>query len=753
MSKEKTILFTKKIFSCTCVVLFGALQLLHAQVSNLRQKIQWKADKNAYEYQVEIQPLDGGSPTYITTQNNYAELTLTPGNYKYKIHAFDFLGRKSTSTNWTNLEVLKASKPVIADEKPVPKANKDGSFELNVNVTEISKDSTIELVNPETGKSIKGDLILDNKENQSLSENQSAAKAHFDSLPDGQNWKLRVTNPSGLTTESAPLDLGKEAERLAAEKAKAEEEAHIAKEKALTEAKAAEEARLAAEKAKAEEEARIAAEKAKAEEEAHIAKEKALAEAKAAEEQRIAAEKAKAEEEARIAKEKALAEAKAAEEARNAAEKAKAEEEARIAKEKALAEAKAAEEARLAAEKAKAEEEARIAAEKAKAEEDARIAKEKALAEAKAAEEARLAAEKAKAEENARIAKEKALAEAKAAEEARIAAEKNKAEEEALIAKEKALAEAKAAEEARLAAEKAKAEEEARLRKEKLAQEKEEAKRLKKEEKLKKQQEKDEALAEKQRLLEEQERLEHEKAQAAAEQARKEHEERMAMIQEQKEQADVIRAQQEEEKKKILASRKKAKGTPQPPLAIAAGTSIPVEVITNPIYGQDCFSYSANTDPFPLPVIARIGLFPFYGKKWQFGLETDFYYFSLYNTKNDATDYTIDLHVFDVQTDLTYHHQFFTKMLHWQLKTGIGLQFINSKTNYEYTISDVTYTENQDQTYLYPTVSAGLSMLFIPRKVFYIDAGMDLIYSIIDANSFDSSCLLLFGYACVGLRF
>ena len=588
MSKEKTILFTKKIFSCTCVVLFGALQLLHAQVSNLRQKIQWKADKNAYEYQVEIQPLDGGSPTYITTQNNYAELTLTPGNYKYKIHAFDFLGRKSTSTNWTNLEVLKASKPVIADEKPVPKANKDGSFELSVNVTEISKDSTIELVNSETGKSIKGDLILDNKENQSLSENQSAAKAHFDSLPDGQNWKLRVTNPSGLTTESAPLDLGKEAERLAAEKAKAEEEARIAKEKALAEAKAAEEAR--------------------------------------------------------------------------------------------------------------------IAAEKAKAEEEARIAKEKALAEAKAAEEARLAAEKAKAEEEARIAKEKAL-------------------------------------------------EEARLKKEKLAQEKEEAKRLKKEEKLKKQQEKDEALAEKQRLLEEQERLEHEKAMAAAEQARKEHEERMAMIQEQKEQADVIRAQQEEEKKKILASRKKAKGTPQPPLAIAAGTSIPVEVITNPIYGQDCFSYSANTDPFPLPVIARIGLFPFYGKKWQFGLETDVYYFSLYNTKNDTTDYTIDLHVFDIQTDLTYHHQFFTKMLHWQLKTGIGLQFINSKTNYEYTISDVTYTENQDQTYLYPTVSAGLSMLFIPRKVFYIDAGMDLIYSIIDANSFDSSCLLLFGYACVGLRF
>ena len=738
MSKEKTILFTKKIFSCTCVVLFGALQLLYAQASNLRQKIQWKADKNAYEYQVEIQPLDGGKSTYITTQNNYAELTLTPGNYKYKIHAFDFLGRKSTSTNWTNLEVLKASKPVIADEKPIPKANRDGSFELSVNVTEISKDSTIELVNPETGKSIKGDLILDNKENQSLSETQSAAKAHFDSLPDGQNWKLRVTNPSGLTTESAPLDLGKEAERLAAEKAKAEEDARIAKEKALAEAKA-------------EEEARIAAEKAKAEEEARIAKEKAQAEAKAAEEARIAAEKAKAEEEARIAKEQALAEAKAAEEQRIAAEKAKAEEEARIAKEKALAEAKAAEEARLAAEKAKAQEEARIA-------------KEQALAEAKVLEEARLAAEKAKAQEEARIAKEKALAEAKAAEEARIAAEKAKAQEEARIAKEQALAEAKAAEEARIAAEKAKAEEEARiakekaleearLKKEKLAQEKEEAKRLKKEEKLKKQQEKDEALAEKQRLLEEQERLEHEKTQAAAEQARKEHEERMAMIQEQKEQADVIRAQQEEEKKKILASRKKAKGTPQPPLAIAAGTSIPVELITNPIYGQNCFSYSANSDPFPLPVIARIGLFPFYGKKWQFGLETDVYYFSLYNTKNDTTDYTIDLHVFDIQADLTYHHQFFTKMLHWQLKTGIGLQFINSKTSYDYTISDVTFTENQDQTYLYPTVSAGLSMLFIPRKVFYIDAGMDLIYSIIDANSFDSSCLLLFGYACVGLRF
>ncbi len=182
--------------------------------------------------------------------------------------------------------------------------------------------------------------------------------------------------------EAARLAAEKEAARLAAEK----EAARLAAEREVALLLAKQEAeRLAAEKAKAEEEARLAAEKAKAEEEA-----------------RLAAAKAKAEEEARLA----AAKAKAEEDARIAAAKAKAEEEARIA----AAKAKAEEEARIAAAKAKAEEEARLAAERVKAAEEARLAAEKALAEEKS----RREAEKAQMNEQIRLAVEKALAEEKA---------------------------------------------------------------------------------------------------------------------------------------------------------------------------------------------------------------------------------------------------------------------------------------------------------------------------------------------------
>ena len=324
----------------------------------------------------------------------------------------------------------------------------------------------------------------------------------------GHDWEkldLKEAEGSQFVVESGAAEVdargkveriaaAEEAERIAAEKAEAEQVAaakaeaeRIAAEKAEAERMAAEteEAeRIAAEKAKSE---RIAAEKAEAE---RIAAEKAEAEriaAEKAEAERIAAEKAEAE---RIAAEKAEAERIAAEKAeaeRIAAEKAEAErvaaakaEAERIAAEKAEAERVAAAKAeaeRIAAEKAEAE---RIAAEKAEAE---RIAAAKAEAERIAAEKAeaeRIAAEKAEAE---RIAAEKAEAERVAAAKAeaeRIAAEKAEAER---VAAAKAEAERIAAEKAeaeRIAAEKAEAERiaAAKAEAERIAVEKAEAERV-----------------------------------------------------------------------------------------------------------------------------------------------------------------------------------------------------------------------------------------------------------------------------------
>ncbi|WP_330149164.1 signal recognition particle-docking protein FtsY [Shewanella xiamenensis] len=192
-----------------------------------------------------------------------------------------------------------------------------------------------------------------------------------------------------------------EAERIAAQTAKAQAEAEAVR---LAQQQAAEAARVAAEQAQAEQLAaeqaeaeRIAAQTVKAQAEAEAVR---LAQQQAADAARVAAEQAEAE---RIAAQTAKAQAEA--EAVRLAQQ-QAAEAARVAAEQAQAE-------QLAAEQAEAE---RIAAQTAKAQAEAEAVR---LAQQQAAEAARVAAEQAQAEQ---LAAEQAEAE-------RIAAEQTQAEQ------------------------------------------------------------------------------------------------------------------------------------------------------------------------------------------------------------------------------------------------------------------------------------------------------------------------------------
>ena len=170
------------------------------------QKLEWKADRNVLEYKVEIQNTGTGKSQFIKTEKNFVSLSLEPGKYRYKIQAYNFLGQKSVESSWINFEVLKAAQPVI--EKPVKEASiaKDSEkLELDVSVNDVSKDSVVELVNQKTGEKIKGELVLDKKP-ASKSEVAQAKKIQFDKVKEGE-WKLKITNPSGLSTVSEGIKL------------------------------------------------------------------------------------------------------------------------------------------------------------------------------------------------------------------------------------------------------------------------------------------------------------------------------------------------------------------------------------------------------------------------------------------------------------------------------------------------------------------------------------------------------------------
>ena len=302
----KNKLFLKKRFFSLIVCLFFAAgtSLLYAQTKSKNAKtystqtLRWSADPNVLEYRIEIQDVSGNIIQTVTTENNSLEISLPNGKYKYKITAYDLLGRESVNSGWNQLEVLKASQPAISMEQTLESLEEDGkTLELDVEIKDVTTGSKVELVNPETGETIAGNLLIDSAIDADASEVLHASKSIFENVPEGK-WQLVVTNPSGLFSESEPFevqDTMKE-KRLAAEKSEKErlERERLEAERIEQERLAAEQERLERERLEAEriEQERLAAEQERLERErleAERIEQERLAE-ELAEQERITAE-------------------------------------------------------------------------------------------------------------------------------------------------------------------------------------------------------------------------------------------------------------------------------------------------------------------------------------------------------------------------------------------------------------------------------------------------------------------------------
>ena len=217
-----------------------------------RQRLEWSADKNAFEYKVEVR---SGSKTVqtFTTSDNFVNLNLPAGNYEYRVSVYDFLGREQDVSGWQKFEISKANLPVFNNmEKTADFDVAAGDkITLPVEVDNISAGAKVTLVNAKTGETVAGALVIQGAAT-GMSE-IGTAHAEFPVVSAGE-WKLVVTNPSGLSAESAAITI-KTYDSKAIARAKAEEEKRAAEEAARLEAarlEAEEAARLEAERLEAE---------------------------------------------------------------------------------------------------------------------------------------------------------------------------------------------------------------------------------------------------------------------------------------------------------------------------------------------------------------------------------------------------------------------------------------------------------------------------------------------------------------------
>ena len=241
--------------------------LLSADEPKFSQRIEWRANANALEYKVEIQDTATNAVSSFTTEKTFAELSLAPGNYRYRVTVYDFLGRKATTSAWTAFSVIQAAKPEIRRiEKNVTAPDADERLEIAVDIANVSADSVVELVS----ENVPGELEISGS--GGTDEKERVSKVYFQDVPPGK-WRLRVTNASGFSTESDVIEIVSAvkpppaAEQDDAETAAAREaEERAAWEAAELAERLAREEREAAERAAREEQeaaARLAAEKKK----------------------------------------------------------------------------------------------------------------------------------------------------------------------------------------------------------------------------------------------------------------------------------------------------------------------------------------------------------------------------------------------------------------------------------------------------------------------------------------------------------
>lgn len=218
------------------MILAGAgqfrLSAQEAAASKFKQRLEWSADKNAFEYKVEIRS-GGKTVNTFTTSENFVNLNLPAGNYDYRVTVYDFLGREQDVSAWQKFEISKANAPAFnnIEENFEVDISSSGKIVLPVEVDNVAEGASVALVNVKTGEKIKGALVLSAVAGAAVGGKSEIEKAsaEFPKIVAGE-WKLVVTNPSGLSSESQAIavkTVDKEKERKEAEKA-AKEAAELA---------------------------------------------------------------------------------------------------------------------------------------------------------------------------------------------------------------------------------------------------------------------------------------------------------------------------------------------------------------------------------------------------------------------------------------------------------------------------------------------------------------------------------------------
>ncbi|MDR2510693.1 MAG: hypothetical protein LBC77_08635 [Spirochaetaceae bacterium] len=161
------------------------------------QRIEWEKDNSAYNYLIEIERQNGSewaNAVSEVTENNFVEVSLEHGDYRYRVTPSDLLGRRRPPASWSRLAVLRIFQPELASFSPsifyLDDAAASKNYVLEVTGNNLLPESTVYL--RRTNKTVKTATYTPAEDGKSAS-----LAYNKNDLSDGL-YDIVIENPGGL---------------------------------------------------------------------------------------------------------------------------------------------------------------------------------------------------------------------------------------------------------------------------------------------------------------------------------------------------------------------------------------------------------------------------------------------------------------------------------------------------------------------------------------------------------------------------
>lgn len=171
------------------------------------QKLEWQYLEYVlrYEVELEIKVEDSFEPlVLLATEENFIEVTLTHGEYRYRVHVYNLLDKLDSTSDWISIVILKAEVPVVQSFSP-RNFYLDDTENIVVSINGINlKTDALYYFLPEDSSllgRINGQVI-----EASNDFSRIKISVNSDSFNEGR-YTLHVKNPGGLESQIPGLQV------------------------------------------------------------------------------------------------------------------------------------------------------------------------------------------------------------------------------------------------------------------------------------------------------------------------------------------------------------------------------------------------------------------------------------------------------------------------------------------------------------------------------------------------------------------